>query len=217
MDRSSILAHRGFFLNKSEKNSPVALRRAINEGFGLETDLRDLDGKIVISHDPPRKNSFPKSFEWLLEEINSSHSKSRIGLNIKSDGLATLVESEIHSKKHETNQFFVFDMSVPDSLSYLKGSLPVYSRISDYEPAPAFLDKARGVWIDNFNGLFPQIERAEHLLAQGMRITIVSSELHLRDRSALWNEIIESGIYLNPLFEICTDFPMEAAHLFCEA
>ena len=25
-------------------------------GFGIETDLGDIDGKVIISHDPPSKN-----------------------------------------------------------------------------------------------------------------------------------------------------------------
>ena len=49
-----ILAHRGVWQNPVEKNSAAALRRALENGFGVETDIRDLDGQLVISHDPPR-------------------------------------------------------------------------------------------------------------------------------------------------------------------
>ena len=217
MERSSILAHRGLFLSDSEKNSPKALARALREGFGIETDLRDLGGEVVISHDPPRGSPPPPRFEWLLDEISSSPCSGRIGLNIKSDGLSALIESRIQAKGIDIDRLFVFDMSVPDSLSYLERSIPVYSRISDYELTPAFLDKAKGIWVDNFNGSFTQVERAIDLVEQGVRATIVSAELHRRDHTSLWNKIVETELYLSPLFEICTDFPMEAAHRFCKA
>lgn len=217
MERSSILAHRGLFLSESEKNSPMALSRALEDGFGIETDLRDLDGTVVISHDPPRVSPLPPSFDWLLEQISLSSCNGRIALNIKSDGLSELVGSMIQTGGTDTNRFFVFDMSVPDSLSYFKGVIPVYSRISDYEPMPAFLEKAKGIWVDDFSGSFPQVERAKDLIAKGVRVTIVSPELHRRDHTSLWNEIKETELYLSPLFEICTDFPLEAANKFCKA
>ncbi|MBD2550422.1 phosphodiesterase [Microcystis elabens FACHB-917] len=217
MKRSSILAHRGMFVSESEKNSPKALRRALDEGFGIETDLRDLDGRVVISHDPPRASPPPSTIEWLLEQIASSLSAGRIGLNIKSDGLAAMIKSELEKAGLDANQIFFFDMSVPDSLAYLKGNLPVYSRISDYEPMPTFLDMAKGVWIDNFNGLFQQVKTAKDLIGQGVRVAIVSPELHRRSHVNLWNEITEMGLHLSPLFELCTDLPMEAANRFCNA
>ncbi|QNI71220.1 hypothetical protein CyaNS01_02096 [Cyanobium sp. NS01] len=205
------------FSSESEKNSPEALRRALDEGFGIETDLRDLDGRVVISHDPPRGNPLPSTFEWLLEQVASSPSAGRIGLNIKSDGLSVMIESELKAIGLDIDRFFGFDMSVPDGLSYLKGSLPVYSRISDYEPMPAFLDRAKGVWVDNFSGSFQQVKRAKDLIDQGVRVAVVSPELHRRNHESLWNEIVEEELHLSPLFELCTDFPVEAANRFCKA
>ena len=51
-----ILAHRGFWKTDSEKNSKVAIERAIKNGFGFETDFRDYGGQILISHNPPVGN-----------------------------------------------------------------------------------------------------------------------------------------------------------------
>lgn len=217
MKRSSVLAHRGLFLSESDKNSPEALRRALDEGFGIETDLRDLDGRVVISHDPPLGSPLPSTFKWLLEQIVSSPSAGRIGLNIKSDGLSEMIESEVKAMGIDVDQFFVFDMSVPDGLSYLKGVLPVYSRISDYEPTPVYSGKIQGVWVDNFSGSFQQVKHAKVLTEQGIRVAVVSSELHRRNHESLWDEIVETGLHLSPLFELCTDLPMEAANRFCEA
>lgn len=50
-----ILAHRGFWKEETEKNTKIAFERAFNSGFGIETDLRDIKGEIVISHNMPQK------------------------------------------------------------------------------------------------------------------------------------------------------------------
>ncbi len=201
-------------MSESEKNTPKAINRALNEGFGIETDLRDLNGEIVISHDPPRVNLNLPTLEWLLKQVNISACRCRIALNIKSDGLSNLIESKIASHGANVNQFFAFDMSVPDSLSYMKGSIPVYLRISEYEQIDGPTEQASGIWVDNFSGAFPQVKRAKELIDMKFRTTIVSSELHHRDHVELWKDIIDSGIHLSPLFELCTDYPMEAANQF---
>lgn len=216
MQKSSILAHRGLFSNPLEMNSRKALSHALEQGFGVETDLRDLNGKIVISHDPPREISLPTSLEWLLDHIASSPTNGRIGLNIKSDGLSSMLESEIQAAGVQGLRIFVFDMSVPDSISYLKGTIPLYSRVSDYEPIPAFANKAKGIWIDNISGAFAQVESAKHFISQGVRAAVVSPELHGRNHESLWDEILVSKLYLSPLFELCTDFPVEASNQFCK-
>ena len=49
-----LLAHRGLWNRPEEKNSLQALTASFNLGIGVETDIRDCDGSLVISHDPPR-------------------------------------------------------------------------------------------------------------------------------------------------------------------
>ncbi|QNI83922.1 hypothetical protein SynPROS71_00085 [Synechococcus sp. PROS-7-1] len=210
-----ILAHRGIFSSVADPNSSDALTLALNSGFGIETDLRDNDGKVVVSHDPPRAGTKPLTLEWLLENVALSSTTSRIALNIKSDGLSSMVESAIKQTNIPMSRFFVFDMSIPDSLSYLNGTIPVYSRISDYEQIPAFKDKAKGIWIDNLDGTYPQVKIAKDLISEGFRVTIVSPELHDRDHKIVWAEILDCKIYRSPLFELCTDFPREAQKQFC--
>jgi len=215
MKRSEILAHRGWFMEAVEKNCKSALNRALEQGFGLETDVRDLNGQLVISHDPPVDNANLPNLSWLLERIGSSGSHGRIALNVKADGLADLISDMIRESGINSEQLYVFDMSIPDTITYLKTSIPVYSRLSEYEYEPAFLDKAHGVWIDNFTGKFPQVQQAQQLMGKGIRAAIVSPELHRRDHQPLWQSILDSGIHHHPLFEICTDLPSEAASQFC--
>ena len=52
-----ILAHRGFWADEEEKNTLSAFGKAFDSGFGIETDIRDRNGELVISHNPPDTSS----------------------------------------------------------------------------------------------------------------------------------------------------------------
>ena len=211
MDRRNILAHRGSWSENVGQNSLEAFKIALDAGFGIETDFRDCSGTIVVSHDPPTGDHL--TAEAFFELYSASSSRGRLALNIKADGLQQALVTTLARSEVPIENCFAFDMSVPDALSYVSNDFPIYTRLSEYEHHAPFLDLAAGVWVDNFSGRFAQVATAERLLAEGHRVCLVSSELHKRDHSALWDEIAAAGINKNPNFELCTDFP-EAAHQF---
>jgi glycerophosphoryl diester phosphodiesterase len=49
----NIISHRGFWRDKEEMNTRTSFLRAIENNFGIETDVRDHSGELVISHDMP--------------------------------------------------------------------------------------------------------------------------------------------------------------------
>ena len=49
-----ILSHRGYWKSEKERNQEVAFHRSFDLGYGTETDIRDIQGKLVISHDMPQ-------------------------------------------------------------------------------------------------------------------------------------------------------------------
>jgi hypothetical protein len=211
MDRRNILAHRGYWGQSFEKNSFDAFKRALDAGFGIETDFRDCNGSIVVSHDPPAGTVLTaRAFFELYADYTSD---SRIAVNIKADGLQNAVAALLANTGVPTKNCFAFDMAVPDALGYVSIGFPTYTRLSEYELEAPFAELAAGVWVDNFTGRFAQVAIAEKLLSEGKRVCIVSSELHKRDHTALWNEIAAAGIDKNLAFELCTDFP-EAAYQF---
>ncbi len=191
-----------------------SLQRALDQGFGIETDIRDLESQIVISHDPPSWGSNVLLLDRLFKYLSLNKKPIRIALNIKADGLAEKICELIRCHKVDKDSLFAFDMSIPDALSYIKNNIPTYSRVSEYENEPSCLHAIRGIWIDNFTGTFPQVTSAQSFLARGFRTALVSSELHGRDNRELWTEISNSGIYKHPLFELCTDFPNQASEVF---
>jgi hypothetical protein len=212
-----ILAHRGVWQNPAEKNSAVALRRALENGFGVETDIRDLDGQLVISHDPPRAGAMPLAD--FLDAYVETQAAGMLALNIKADGLQQTLAHALASRQIGPDRYFVFDMAVPDALGYLRLEMPCFTRQSEVEPEPAFIDQASGIWLDCFREDW--IHRPDIMAhcAAGRRVAVVSPELHGRDWRAAWEEWREAyrdlgQRGLSKRFMICTDYPLEAKAYF---
>lgn len=207
-----ILSHRGYWINPAEKNTEVAFSRSFSLGFGTETDIRDSNGKLLISHDMPSGVEIAcESFlDLAAEEAAKKKIQLTLALNIKADGLASSLKQQIN--KYPELDCFVFDMSVPDMRGYFEAGIPVFSRMSEVEQQPAWFDLAAGVWLDGFNGEWYDNSTIKELLEKGKRVCIVSPELHKRPHLVFWESIRlfseESGLML------CTDFPEDAARFF---
>ena len=48
-----VVSHRGYWRDDAEKNSLPAFERSFALRFGIETDLRDAVGRLVVSHGIP--------------------------------------------------------------------------------------------------------------------------------------------------------------------
>ncbi|MCF1436972.1 hypothetical protein GOZ97_00030 [Agrobacterium vitis] len=211
--RARIIAHRGFWLEASEKNSLSAFVRALTHGFGIETDVRDLDGELVISHDPPRSRDKPMSFSTFLEIYKSIGTDGWLALNIKSDGLSNLVDDFL--KKHEIENAFVFDMSVPDMRHYMNSKMNVFTRMSDIEPIACCVEQCAGVWLDSFDEPYTKSSVIDKIAAEGRLAAIVSPELHKRNHLDAWSDWASSfNLSENGRLMLCTDFPSKALEYF---
>jgi len=200
-----ILSHRGYWLEAAEKNTPTAFLRSFELGFGTETDVRDLAGELVISHDPPKGGEM--SLAAYLRQPGAASLPQAI--NVKADGLARLIAQAM--REAGATNWFVFDMSVPDTLMQLKEGNPVFIRMSEYEPEPPLLEQAAGVWLDAFEGRWWDCALIERIVQRGKQVCIVSPELHKRPHLATWEALRPlaglAGVML------CTDVP-EAAQAF---
>lgn len=205
-----IAAHRGHWLQASEKNSQGAFERALAGGFGIETDLRDAGGVVVISHDIPRGGEM--TLDAFLAMCAAHPGSGPLALNIKADGLQALVREALDC--HGISNAFVFDMAVPDALGYLRQDVPAYTRCSEIEANPSFLDQAAGVWLDAFYGEWYGREPIDAWVAQGKSVCIVSPELHGRPHLPLWQQLRTWNLHTHPRISICTDFPLDAKETF---
>lgn len=209
-----ILSHRGWWDYPEARNSLAALETSFLRGFGVETDIRDCNGELVISHDCPLVNSeLPKLNELLnLAENYASKKPLTLALNVKSDGLASLLNDSISRINRKNLDFFVFDMSVPDMRAYFSQGFDVFARLSEVEKMPAWLSKCSGIWLDSFEGEWFDLDLITEYLQKDKRVCVVSPELHGRDKSYLWNLLYP--LRNNNGLLLCTDFPGEANLFF---
>ena len=206
-----VLSHRGYWKEEDEKNSVTAFKRSFSLGFGTETDIRDYKCELVISHDIP--NGTEISVEEFFNIYNQYDNTLPLALNIKADGLQLKLKELL--KKHNITNYFVFDMSVPDGLQYLKCDIKSFTRESEYEKAPSFYEYACGIWLDEFNGHWIDEETIKKHLDNNKQICIVSPDLHKREYKKEWEHYkqIENQLKINNLI-ICTDYPEEAKEFF---
>ena len=198
-----IVAHRGYWLNEHEKNTKEAFARAFDNEFGIETDLRDICGKIVISHDMPKGDEI--TFEEVLELMNGRNLP--LALNIKADGQAKEIKRLLEKYNH-TN-YFTFDMSIPEMVVQHKLGLKFYTGLSDIINSPIMFKEAHGIWLDCFKSDWFCEKDILDLLNKNKEVCIVSPDLHKREYKSVWQKY--KNVY-NAM--LCTDYPIEAKEYF---
>ncbi len=196
-----IISHRGFWLAPEEKNSRQAFERTVQSGYGTETDVRDLVGKLVVAHDPPTGGEQP--WPEVLQLFDGAG--LTLAVNIKADGLAGRLKAAFEPVDVP---WFAFDMSGPETVRFAREGLPFYTRHSDVEPEPILYAQAAGVWLDAFAAEWFGAEVVYRHMEAGKTVCIVSPELHGRNPEALWTWLAdlkgESRVIL------CTDRPTDA-------
>lgn len=203
----NILAHRGYWKHAGEKNTVRALERAFENGWGIETDVRDYRGELIISHDIGTESC--PLFERVLEAYRRIGSKAFLAVNIKADGIQGLVCGAI--RKYGVTNYAVFDMSVPEQVVYRRERIPYFTRQSEIEEIPVLYEDAAGVWMDGLERDWICREAVSVHLKRGKRVGIISPEIHGRANLNLWADLrgLDSGgVYL------CTDMPAEAEGYF---
>jgi glycerophosphoryl diester phosphodiesterase len=196
-----ILAHRGEWGEQVIANSTQSLKNAFLHGYGVETDIRDLDGVLVISHDPCKGSEYDGFDKFLRKE-------NRIAINIKSDGLVPLLESA--RDLINTSKSFVFDCSFPELLKFKHAGIDHAIRISEFEKELSW--EPNYIWLDAFESDWWLNDKTTLDLIGKIPTVVVSPELHKRDHSKVWQRVLElrsTGLDIS----VCTDFPNQLAAL----
>ena len=207
-----ILAHRGYWKDKSEKNTTIAFKRSFSHGFGVETDVRDYKGNLVVSHDIADSSSL--SLDKFFFTYNKYGANLPLALNVKSDGLQEKLKYLI--EKYNIKNYFVFDMSIPDTILYLDFGMNALIRRSEYEHELEISSNIHGIWLDQFESDWYDIDLIEGIIKKWKLVCIVSPDLHGRDHKSCWSLLADRSVLSNSKMMICTDYPVQAEEYFNE-
>lgn len=206
-----LLSHRGFWKTADQKNSKEANALSFSNAWGIETDIRDYKEQLVISHDIAVNNNY--TLEFLLEQYVASGKNGSLALNIKADGLSKQLASLLI--KYNISNYFVFDMSIPETLRYLNEGLNVFIRYSEYEtPNAELYERSAGIWLDIFKSIWFDNNFVNLHISNNKMIAFVSPELHNRNESELWEIIRENKWNKSSQIMLCTDLPDAATNYF---
>lgn len=205
-----IISHRGYWKAPEEKNTVAAFNASFALSRGTETDFRDFNQRLVISHDPPTDGCL--AADWVLSEFSGLPEDALLAINIKADGLQTMLSMAL--AEHEIKNYFLFDMSIPDMIQSIKQNLTCFSRQSEYEPVPALYEQCPGVWLDGFSGEWYDEKTVETHLKNGKTVCVVSPELHKRDPKPLWERLASWKVRDSHDLVLCTDLLENAIGYF---
>lgn len=204
-----IIAHRGYWLSEEEKNTKIAFERAFDKGFGVETDLRDYCNELVISHNIAQGGEL--SVEEFFALYQQKNMQTCLALNIKADGLQEKLKKLLG--KYNIKNYFLFDMSIPDTIGYVNQNFNVFSRRSEYEKELPFYETSTGVWLDCFKSDWITNDEIESHMKACKNVCIVSSELHKREHMKAWQQYKQLN---TKNIMLCTDYPQDAKEFFNE-
>jgi hypothetical protein len=200
----NFISHRGLWFTPEEKNTKQSFIESYKKGWGVEFDVRDYKGNLVISHDIPKEGA--QSFEDFLMDYVSYGPDLPLAINIKSDGLQSLVKEKLD--KFSVHNYFVFDASIPDLIAYKNLGIKFYNRLSEYETPT--LSNAEGIWLDQMQEDFLTEDALLNLVDH--RVCFVSGELHKRQHLPFWGLL--KNYYSNDNWSLCTDYPVQAREFF---
>jgi len=209
-----IISHRGYWKSNEEKNKLSSFERSFSLGFGTETDIRDFNGELVISHDIADKDCMSFADFISLYKTNIKEGGT-LALNVKADGLQLKAKSILDAEN--VTDYFFFDMSFPDMLGYLNHELRTFVRYSEYEGFNSLIHRVDGVWLDGFSYDLVEESLINFILSLNKKVCIVSPELHKREHLPIWAKLknYEVTKSTNNII-LCTDFPEQARDYFYE-
>jgi hypothetical protein len=163
--------------------------------FGVEVDVRDYNETLVISHDIPNEKSL--SFEKFLKNVNPN---ILLAINIKSSEIQQKLQNLL--MKYKIENYFTFDWSMPELLKAIKNNLNCAFRVSEYEKN--IIPQCKWAWVDSFHSIWYNEEYLTSLKNMGLKVALVSPELHNRTNELERIRMIVDKINVDA---VCTDLP----------
>ncbi|MBI4634962.1 MAG: hypothetical protein HY727_01305 [Candidatus Rokubacteria bacterium] len=142
--------------------------------YGVEVDLRDYNGKVVVQHDPGLGG---ETFERYIEHFRHRF----IILNVKCEGIEAEVLRIVERRGIE--DFFFLDLSFPALVKLVRqGERRIAVRFSEHEPIEgclALAGKVDWIWVDCFSDFPAVLPERERVLSE-FKTCLVAPELQGR-------------------------------------
>jgi hypothetical protein len=146
--------------------------------FGVELDLRDHAGKIVIAHDP-----FNYENSDYFDDYLKHYRHKTLILNIKSERIELEILKLI--KKHQIKDYFFLDSSFPMIMNLVnRGENNIALRFSEFEGLDTIRNmagKTKWIWVDCFTKLPINPDIYRELKTMNYKLCLVSPDLLNRE------------------------------------
>ena len=169
--------------------------KEINPKFGLEIDIHNYNNKLVLAHDHPNEQSTK-----LEDFITHVPKNSLLAINIKNEEVEA--ELKIILSRSKTTNYFTFDWSITSLHKAISHDLNCAFRLSEYEKD--IIPNCPWVWLDSFNEIWYDIDFLISLKKSGIKLAIVSPELHNREADISKVKDIANAVKVDAM---CTDIP----------
>lgn len=140
---------------------------------GIEFDIRDTGGEIIVQHDPFLGGQLFTDF------LKFCPPNKFYIVNVKSEGIERRAITNLEA--HGITQFFLLDCSIPMMVRLGKmGERRLAVRLSEYESmstVEAMSPFVTWVWVDVFTQLPITREAEESIRHRGLKLCLVSPEL----------------------------------------
>ena len=158
------------------RNSVSELKRVPRDN-GVEIDIRSDSDGLYLAHDPFVRGE-------RLEHWLHFFDHRMLVLNVKEEGLEASCESLL--AESDVHDYFFLDQSAPFLINRgLAGKRDGACRVSDFEsPAIPALRLSEWAWMDSFLGGDLDLQTIRDIQRQGLRVCLVSPELHSPKRLA---------------------------------
>mgnify|MGYP002881665627 FL=1 len=167
----------------------------VDPNLGTEIDIREYNNELVLAHDHPNNHSI--KLNDFLKNISKNH---LLAINIKNSGIEPELKSILDNSK--ISNYFTFDWPVPSLINALRYDITCAFRLSEYEKN--IIPNCTWVWIDSFHKVWYDADFLSSLKKLGLKLAIVSPELHNRKSEIKKVKDIVNGIQVDA---ICTDLP----------
>tara|TARA_Y100000591_G_C21711824_1_gene633938 strand:- start:39 stop:638 length:600 start_codon:yes stop_codon:yes gene_type:complete len=172
----------------------------LDKKFGVEIDIRTLNNKLILNHEPIKKAVLLSSY---LKKFNHKF----LILNVKEEGIENFILRYL--KKYKIKDYFLLDVTFPKIFQFVKSKnkINLCLRISKFEKLNNlnfFYKKINWVWIDTFDNEIPLNIKDLIYYSKRFKLCLVSPELVKSNDVNLLKFIKNNQKKLNFFSAVCT-------------